>query len=304
MAPPAPAQHVEYDLPGVQVACAQDASAPTGLTLVRFVDGALAAVDVRGGAVAGRELAGVSLDDAWGEIDGVLFVGGSTWGLGAAEGVIERLTDERGATSFDDIPSIPTVAVYDFTGREDDRVPDADMAATAFGRLSHGRVPVGRVGAGSNVLVGSLLGDEHAVPSGQGAAFGELDGVRALVVAVVNCSGNVYARDGSLVAGGPDPLSALRDAGRARPSRGNTLLLTVVTDLALDRLALRRVAVMVQAAAARVVEPLHTPEDGDVCFACSVARTSSSSVGAMELGVLAGRLAQDAILGAVRAARP
>src|SRR5690606_4376135 len=88
-----------------------------------------------------------------------------------------------------------------------------------------------------------------------------------------------------------------------RGKGGNTLLLAVITNAALDRLALQRVAVMSNAAAARVVDPFHTPEDGDVCFALSTqsARLPQGYT-AGDVGVLAGRLVQDAIVGAVEAA--
>lgn len=292
--------NVPYDLPGVHVACVEDKGAPTGLTLLRFVDGAACAVDIRGGAVAARELATVSLDDGWGEIDGLLFVGGSTWGLDAAAGVIDRLTDRRGETDFDDIPAVPTAAVYDFTGRKGDRIPDADMARAAFDRLAHGEVPIGRVGAGANVTVGTLFGDEHGTRSGQGAAFGTFEGARVLVVAIVNAAGNVYDKAGRRIGGGIDPFVGLRARGEGRGS--NTLLLAVVTDVALDRLGLRRVAVMTNAAAGRLIDPFHTPEDGDVCFACSLGQRRTHADSALEVGVLAGRLVQDAILAALAAA--
>lgn len=306
-------RELPYDFPEVLVGTAEYADGPTGCTLLCFEAGATCAVDVRGGAVAARELHTVSLADGWGEVDGVLFTGGSTWGLDAAAGVIHRLSEERdGSVAFEDIPALPTAAVYDFTGRDNTLFPDAELGLAAYDALATGKVPLGRTGAGANVTVGTYLGDAGAAASGQGAAFARHGPLKLLVLAVVNACGNVYTRDGALVAGGPDAWQALaaklaspQPRAPTRPRGGNTLLLAVVTNAALDRLELQRVAAMCNAAAARVVDPFHTPEDGDVCFALS---TSSARLpqgfGAGDVGVLAGRLVQDAIVTAVTAARP
>lgn len=285
---------------------------PTGCTLLCFEAGASCAVDVRGGAVAGRELHTVSLADTFGEVDGVLFTGGSTWGIDAAAGVMHRLSEARGGSvAYEDIPALPTAAVYDFIGRDNTIYPDAELGIAAFDALRTGAVPVGRRGAGANVTVGTYLGDSEATPSGQGAAFATHGHLKLLVVAVVNACGNVYRRDGTRVGGAEDAYerlaSMLAKDDPPAPPRGkgsNTLLLAVITNAALDRLALSRVAVMANTAAARVVDPFHTPEDGDVCFALSTqsARLPAGYT-AGDVGVLAGRLVEDAIIGAVEAAR-
>lgn len=300
-----------YDFPEVLVGTAEYEDGPTGCTLVCCEAGAACAVDVRGGAVAARELHTVSLADGWGEVDGVLFTGGSTWGLDAAAGVIHRLSEERGGSvGFDDIPALPTAAVYDFTGRDNTIFPDAELGLAAYDALATGAVPLGRRGAGANVTVGTYLGDAGAVPSGQGAAFASHGPFKLLVIAVVNACGNIYTREGALLAGGPDPSERLASLlarpeprAPARPRTGNTLLLAVVTNAALDRLELQRVAVMGNAAAARVIDPFHTTEDGDVCFALSTASARlPQGFGAGDVGVLAGRLVQDAIVTAVKSA--
>jgi L-aminopeptidase/D-esterase-like protein len=294
-----------FDLPGLSTASVRRDDAATGVTLLHFADGAACAVDARGGAIAARELQTVALDDAWGAVDALVFTGGSTWGLAAVEGVVERITEERGGPgSFDDVPAVPAAAVWDFTGRSDKRVPDLALGRKAFDALTPGRVSTGRAGAGTNVTVGSYLDDDNAQPSGQGAAFARHAGARVLVVTVINASGNVYSPQGAKLAGGPDVYAAVRAGARAGSQAGNTLLTAVITDVALDRIALRRVAVMSHAAAARMIDPLHTPEDGDVCFALSLARQRMPhelSVG--DLGVLAGGLVQEAIANGIAASR-
>jgi L-aminopeptidase/D-esterase-like protein len=297
---------LRYDFPEVKVASVRHGDAATGCTLLHFEAGASCAVDVRGGAVSARELSTVALSDGWGEVDALCFTGGSTWGLDAACGVMHRLSEERGfSVEFDDIPAVPCAAVYDFTGRDDEVFPDAELGMAAYDALESGKVALGRAGAGTNVTVGSYFGDERAHPSGQGAAFIDAGGIKMLAVAVVNCTGNIYDRKGKLLRGG-EPASdlLLRRLANEKPGAGtrggNTLLAAVVTNIALDRLALSRVAMMAQASAARVVEPFHTPEDGDVVFALSTSsRRPPQDYGVGDLGVLAGRALQDAIVAAV-----
>src|SRR5690606_36408114 len=114
-----------YDFPEVLVGTAEYEDGPTGCTLLCCEAGAACAVDVRG-------LRTVSLADGWGEVDGVLVTGGSTWGLDAAAGVIHRLSEERGGSvGFDDIPALPTAAVYDFTGRDNSIFPDPELGLAA-----------------------------------------------------------------------------------------------------------------------------------------------------------------------------
>lgn len=301
-----------YDFPEVLCGTAEYADGPTGCTLLCFEAGASCAVDVRGGAVAARELQTVALSDSWGEVDGVLFTGGSTWGLDAAAGVMHRLSEERGSSaSFEDIPAVPTAAVYDFLGRDNTIHPDAELGIAAYDALRSNEIEIGRKGAGANVTVGTYLSDDDAAVSGQGAAFATFGRIKLLAVAVVNACGNVYDRSGTFVAGGPDIHARLVDKLSGPPSTGaaprgsHTLLTAVVTNAALDRLELQRVAVMGNAAAARLIDPFHTPEDGDVCFALSTNATRlPTGFTAGDIGVLAGRVVQDAILRALTASRP
>lgn len=305
-----------FDFPEVLVGTAEYDEGPTGCTVLCFPAGAACAVDARGGAVSARELASVSPFDGWGEIDALVFAGGSTWGLDAACGVMHRLLEERGFDpGFEDIPSVPAAAVYDFSGRDNAVYPDVELGMAAFDAARPGEARCGRVGAGTNVTVGSYLGDELAEPSGQGAAFFSRAGIKLFALSVVNCGGNVHDREGRLLKGTRDPktqerasvydrLLAFLDEEVAKPKRPrgtNTVLSALVTNVALDRLALLRVAAMGHAAIARLIDPFHAPEDGDVVFACSTQSASlPSGLTVGDLGILGGRVLQDAVLDAVR----
>ena len=305
-----------FDFPELWVGSAEYEEGPTGCTLLHFPAGAQAAVDVRGGAVAGRELAGLSPTDGWSEVDGVLFTGGSTFGLDSASGVMHGLLERRsGSTAFDDLPAVPTAAVYDFSGRDNSVYPDGELGLQALQNAKSGHAYVGRVGAGRHVSVGSYFGESYAEPAGQGAAFLQVQGIKIFALCVANACGHILNREGQVVAGGKDPVTGERvavherllssrshdvpSAASIRPAK-NTVLSAVVTQVALDRLELLRVAIMAHAALARLVDPFHSPEDGDVVFACSTQSApfpKDFDIG--DIGVFAGRTLQDALLDAL-----
>jgi L-aminopeptidase/D-esterase-like protein len=302
-------QAVTHSLGGVHVGCAEYDDGPTGCTVVYFEAGASCVALATGGAIAGRDLQGASLNDHWGEIDALLFTGGSSWGLAATDGVVAALTRMNGGSmDFETIPSVPSVAVYDFTGRDNDVAPDPELGQRALEHAQAGEVPVGPVGAGRNVTVGTYLGDEYREPSGQGAAAASLDGAKILVVTVVNACGNVLDRAGRVLRGGKDPETGERlsvaegllfHEGGARG--GNTVLTAVITDAALERTELHRLAAIVDAGLARVIEPFHTEYDGDVVFACSTAQKKMPRGRSVsDLGAVAARCAQDAVLSSFR----
>jgi L-aminopeptidase/D-esterase-like protein len=173
------------------------------------------------------------------------------------------------------------------------------------------RVAVGRAGAGANLTVGNYGGEAYAEPGGQGATFLEVRGVKLFALAVVNAVGNVLDDDGTIVAGSRDPKTGARAAiadlvlghaarRAAAVPRGNTTVSVLVTNAALDRAELGRIAVMAHTALGRAIEPFHTPYDGDVLFAVTTAtRALPRRFDPGDLGVLGGRLLQAAVIDAV-----
>jgi len=312
----------------VLIGTATDESGPTGCTVLHFPKGALAAVDVRGGSAALRESTLLDPLSAWAGIDALVLAGGSTYGLEAASGVMQALLENRAhSTRFADIPSVPAAVVYDFGGRSNSRYPTADLGRQAFESAREGSITLGRAGAGRNVAVGKLFGRASSEPGGQGAAFLETpSGYRLLAVTIVNALGNITDFDGTILRGSREPGSdkrrsaidtyitpSIREklAGPAEPpSSGNTTISALITDAPLDRIDLQRLAIMAHSAMARVIEPFHTPYDGDALFAISVPRDVSKTTSELppktpegaerilELGTLGGRLMCEAVLSA------
>src|SRR5512139_2625740 len=108
------------DVRGIEVGHAQDEEALTGCTVILCRKGAVAGVDVRGGAPGTREtdlLNPVNLVD---QVHAVVLAGGSAFGLDAATGVMRYLEEnkiglETGAAK---VPIVPAAILYDLnTGR-------------------------------------------------------------------------------------------------------------------------------------------------------------------------------------------
>ncbi len=308
---------LNYSFDDFLVGTAENPKGPTGNTVFVFPRGALAAIDVRGGAAAVREQSSVEEGNSWSEVDAIVLAGGSTYGLDAASGVMRELLKQRGEkVGFEAIPAVPAAVVYDFSGRDNAIYPDADLGAQAFRSAVKNRVKMGAAGAGANVTVGKFFGRDYAEKSGQGAAFYESEGLKIFVLSVVNAVGNVLADNGSVLAGSKDPKTGERlsipqtllkkpAASFGDVTLGNTTISILITNAKLDRGDLKRLAIMVHSGMARAIEPFHTASDGDTLFVVSTYRNGSQAPdkapSVTRLGTLASALMQDAVRRAVKA---
>jgi len=298
----------QYDFPEFTVGTAEYPKGPTGCTVFHFPNGALATSDVRGGAAAVRESTLLDPIAESGMIDALVFAGGSTYGLDAASGVMSWLLEKRGnSVRFMDIPSVPAAVVYDFSGRKNAIFPDQALGKKAVSEAKANRVLIGAAGAGRSVSVGKYLGRDYAETSGQGAAFFEKDGLKIFAFTVVNALGNILDRSGNVIAGSMDKKSGKRldlaehiSSPAQAPSRsepGNTTLSLIVTNAKINRLDLKRISIMAHTSMGRVIEPFHTPMDGDVLFSTSTGSFSlKKSFNISDLGVISGHLLQKAVL--------
>ena len=296
-------------IPGLLVGHWTDSDAATGCTVVLCPEGAVAGVDVRGGAPGTREtdlLAPTCLVD---RVHGIMLAGGSAFGLAAADGAL-RWLEEQGH-GFDvgvaRVPIVPAAILFDLiVGRVDVR-PDAAAGYAACAAATAGPVVEGSIGAGTGATVGKLRGVAHATKGGVGSAartFG--DGLVVAALAVVNAWGDVVdpangriiagvrGDDGRTFAGTLDLVTASLDAADpsnwARGAPGtNTTLAVVATNAALTKSQATKVAQMAHDGLARAVRPVHTPLDGDVVFALSLGEQQAepSLVGSLAAEVVA-----------------
>jgi len=320
------------DVPGVLVGHWTHTAAGTGCTVILTPTGAVAGVDVRGGAPGTRETSLLDPTCLVERVHAVTLAGGSAFGLAAADGVM-RWLEERGH-GFDvgvaKVPIVPAAILFDLNvGRADVR-PNADAGYAACVAAHAGPVDEGSVGAGTGATIGKRLGGAYAVKGGVGSASArDEEGLVVAALAVVNAWGEVFdPRDGQRVAGSRAPHAhpALRDPHataawadlpvnpgatdapltnppRTNPPRTNptltnppltnTTLVVVATNAALSKAAVTKVAQMAQDGLARAVRPVHTPFDGDVVFALSLG-AQTAQVGAV--GELAAEVTAAAIV--------
>jgi len=281
-------------IPGIKIGHAQDETALTGCTVFLCEQGAIAACDVRGGAVGERELESLRPGHIVERIHALVFAGGSAFGLDAASGVM-RWCEERGIgfdTGVVKVPIVPAVILFDLRLGDPHRRPDAAMgysATEAAARASiNAPVVEGNAGAGIGATVGKLFGIERAMKAGIGcwteevvASDGSGQNARVAALAAVNAFGDVRdPESGRIIAGArasndsqefADTVAAMR-RGTVRKGfvDSNTVLVAVATNAALSKHEAQRLATMAASGMPRVVSPVHTRFDGDVVFALSV----------------------------------
>jgi L-aminopeptidase/D-esterase-like protein len=314
------------DVRGIQVGHAQDDEALTGCTVILCRKGAVAGVDVRGGAPGTRETDLLNPINLVQKVHAVVLAGGSAFGLDAASGVMRYLEENKIGfnTGAARVPIVPSAILYDLNlGRADVR-PDAAMGYRAAASASFAVPTQGNVGAGTGASVGKMFGPGLSMKAGLGTASMDIGGgvtVGALVA--VNAWGDVLdPQTNEIIAGlrsgkvGPlrvgkkedyfaNTLAMLKNkVGRgllSLTSRSNTVIGVVATDAKLTKAQATKVAQMAQDGLARTIKPAHTMFDGDVIFALS---TGAKKADVSSIGAFAAEVMAEAIMQAVKLAAP
>ena len=312
------------DIPGIEVGQVQDSEALTGCTVILCRKGAVAGVDVRGGAPGTRETDLLNPINLVEKVHAIVLAGGSAFGLDAASGVM-RYLDENGIgfdTGAGKVPIVPAAILFDLNlGRSDVR-PDAEMGYDAASSASSDAPAEGNVGAGAGASIGKIFGPKNAMKSGVGTASMNVGGLIIGALVAVNAFGDVIdPQTGQIIAGarstnlGPlklgqggyfgDTLEIMKTfIGRTVLSfatKANTVIGAVATNAKLTKAEATKVAQMAQDGLARTIRPAHTMLDGDTVFALATGekKTDLSTVGAFAAEVMA-----QAIVKAVQKAAP
>lgn len=295
------------DVGGFRIGHAQNVEAATGCTVVLCDRMSCAGVDVRGGGPASREtqiLSPVAHADA---INAVLLSGGSAFGLDAAGGV-QKYLEEQGIgfdTGVAKVPLVSQSCLFDLgVGRVDIR-PDAAMAYEACQNAGYDAPAEGNVGAGTGCSVGKYRGMERAMKAGFGTYAVEVGPFKVGALVAVNALGDIF-EDGTQIAGLlqkdrktlSNTLRELTEDLATLPG-GNTTLGIIVTNAALNKSQLTKVAGMAHNGYARAIRPVHTMADGDSIYALS---TGSIPGDVNVIGALAATVMEKAIIRAVKAA--
>jgi len=303
----------QYAIPidGISIGHAIDANVNTGTTVCLFDRPATAGVHIMGAAPGTRDTELLGPEYAVNEIDAIVLSGGSAFGLDAAGGTQAWLKQEGRGVPLDPvrIPIVPCAILFDMRNSGDKE----------WGQYS----PYRELGYAATVAadttcalgaVGAAYGASTAnTPGGFGIASSTLtNGGTIMAMAAVNAAGSPLIGDtqhfwaapfeeqaefGGL--GMPHPWPDDAKVGRMKSGQrvagANTTLAIVVTDIALDAGAAKRIAIASHDGFARALYPVHTPADGDLIFAASTNQIEVGSEAMLDLGVLAANVTARAI---------
>jgi len=297
---------------------------PTGCTVILTEAGAVAGVDVRGGAPGTRETDLLDPVNMVQKVHAIVLAGGSAFGLDSASGVM-RYLEEKGV-GFDafvaKVPIVPAAILFDLGvgGRPKIR-PTAECGYAAAQAATDGPVAEGSVGAGAGATVGKTGGPARSMKAGIGSAAIALpNGLVVAALVAVNAVGDiidpatgrvvagvrnadgkgfadarVLVRSGALGRRDPD-FDRKKPGGDATPRPGeNTTIGVVATNAVLTKVEATKVAQMAHDGYARAISPVHTPGDGDTIFALATG-TFAGEGNASLVGALAAEVMADAIV--------
>lgn len=297
---------------GFKVGHYTDKEAATGATVVLFDKMSPAGVDIRGGGPASRDSQILNPLMAATEINGVLLSGGSAFGLDAAGGVLEYLS-ERGIgldVGVAKVPLVPQACIFDLgVGRADVR-PGKEAGYKACENASYESPKRGNVGAGTGASVGKCCGPDRMMKSGLGTFAIEQGDIKVGAIVAVNAVGDVY-EDGKVIAGllSEDKLSLSSSFEeilswsdkREVKAATNTTIAVLVTNAKFPKAMLCKIAGMAHNGYARAINPVHSMMDGDSIYAAS---TGNVEANVDTVGMLAAYVLERAVIDAVKQAEP
>jgi len=311
------------DVAGLRVGHAQDAAVASGVTVVVFDGQATVSASIQGGAPGSRDTALLEPEMVRQTIDAVVLSGGSLFGLDAAGGVVNVLSQWRLGFEIAGVrvPIASQAILFDLinggekpwlTDPEHARPPYWDLGRAAT--LAAGKTfALGTTGAGYGATTVNLKGG-----LGSASATTHSGHVVGALVAV-NCVGSAVIGDGPHFWAGalererefgglgwPESIAAEalapRFKGGGQPS---TTIGLVATDATLTKAECKRLAIMAHDGLARALRPTHAPMDGDTLFAAATGRndTAVDPITLTELGLAAADCVARAIARGVYEAR-
>ncbi len=246
----------------------------TGVTAILCRGGAVGGCDCRGGAPGTRETDLLKNEKMMDKVNAVVLSGGSAYGLGASQGVMEYLQDQGvGFRSMGKIvPIVSGAVIYDLNHKEY-HYPTAQDGLYACQNASKS-VQFGDIGVGKGATVGKIRGVKNACKSGVGAATIKVGGVIVTAIVCVNAMGDVVDDCGTIIAGAKgkdgsfiDTEKCLVEGDVAKLLLGtNTTIGCILTNAKLTKVEANKLASISHNGLARAIRPVHTDYDGDTMF--------------------------------------
>ena len=288
----------------------ENPEAATGCTVIIAPEGMRAGLDVRGGGPASRESQLLHPLMAASRIHAIVLAGGSAYGLGAANGVMQYL-EERGIgydTGYALVPLVAQADIYDLSVGDSTVRPDAAMGYEAARlAMEAPNYRDGNYGAGCGATVGKYAGMDSCMKSGIGSYAIQTGELKIGAIVVLNALGDIYDwRTGTQIAGMLNEdktglrstLAYMRGSTAAVENKftGNTTLCVVFTNARFGKAQLCKIAGMAHDGYARSINPVHTSADGDSIYAVSIGEIEADQD---LVGTLAAEVVSEAILRAV-----
>lgn len=259
-----------------------------------------------GASPASRELHTLELEASVPYIDGLVFTGGSAYGLGTTNGVMQWFKEKgRGyKTVYGVVPILPTAAIFDL-GEQSALAPTAEEAYQACTNAIYSNHQQGRIGAGTGATIGKLIPNTAHMKGGLGCVEIVLDnGLRVTAYAVVNCVGDVCDASGKIIAGAVSENGKFADcetyllSGQAETPEfpSNTTLVAIFVNAKFSKPELKRIAKMAISGMAKAIAPAFTRYDGDIIFCVSLGEMEASEIA---VGTIAAEAVRQAIINAV-----
>lgn len=298
------------DIEGIRIGHAQNIEGATGCSVILCEEGAVAGVDVRGGAPGTRETDLLNPINMMEKIHAVLLTGGSAFGLDAAGGIMKYL-EEKGVGFDVGVTKVPIVcgaALFDLPIGDYRIRPDKDMGYEACLNTEMKELLEGNVGAGTGATVGKILGPEYLMKGGLGTYTLKVGELMVGAIVAVNCLGDVIdSEKGEIVAGvlsedkksfrSTEDIMIAKYDNKENLFNGNTTIGAIITNAKLSKAQINKVAAMAHDGYARSIYPVHTMYDGDTIFSMATGKIQSD---VNVVGLLAARVMEKAIVKAVK----
>ncbi len=301
------------DIGGIRIGQSENREAATGCTVFISDKGMAAGLDVRGGGPASRDSELLNPIMAAEFVHAILLGGGSAFGLGAANGVMEYL--EEHDIGFDvGVTKVPLVVqsdIFDLTVGDMKVRPDAKMGyEAAKAAFENPNYRDGNYGGGTGATVGKACGMDFCMKTGIGSHAIQIGDLKIGAVVILNALGDVFDhKNGKKIAG---LLNEEKNGFRSTVDlmakttdvidnkfTGNTTIGIVITNAAFNKPSLCKIAGMAHDGFARSINPVHTSADGDSIYAVSVGDVPADK----DLtGMLAAEVMSEALICAVNSA--
>jgi L-aminopeptidase/D-esterase-like protein len=251
----------------------------TGCTVIIPPEDTVVSAAVQGASPGSRELALLSPDKKITHINALLLSGGSAFGLGAANGLMEYLAQNNIGyqTNYGVVPIVPAAVIFDLNIGNAEKYPQGQDAVTALKESSFNNLSCGNIGAGCGATVGKWHGMADAMKGGLGTASTVHGDFKCSVLSVVNAVGDVLDKKGNIVAGAIDSNKQFIAQNNMRKRWGkpvvgladNTILIAVMINADFNKSQIHYLSQRAHYGIAKCVVPSHTSYDGDTIFVLS-----------------------------------